>query len=99
MVKAEKSPRIPSKRQPRASEPLELRLTVRLKFGDSAADSVTMMDDRRIPMVDSVFKSRQRILRAFALLLVKAAAAQPKIAREILPWLRLVKRGGRRLAR
>jgi len=96
MVNAQKSPRILAKRPLRNREPLEVRLTVQFKFGEEAEDVVKMMDDRRIPMVDSVFKSRQRIVRAFALLLVKAASLQPKVAKEIVPLLKFVARRGKR---
>jgi hypothetical protein len=75
--------------------PLEVRMTVRFNFGDTPEDAVTVMDDRRVPMVDNVFESRDRILRGFTSLLVRASVAQPKVAKELLPILKLLP-GGRR---
>lgn len=76
-------------------EPLEVRMTVRFNFGDAPEEAVTVMDDRRVPMVGSVFESRDRILRGFTGLLVRASVAQPKVARELIPILKLFP-GGRR---
>jgi hypothetical protein len=81
-------------RRRKQREPLEVRLTMRFNFGDSPEDSVTVMDDRRVPMVGSVFESRDRIIRGFTVLLLKAGAAQPKVARELVPLLRLLKLPG-----
>lgn len=83
-------------RRRRQREPLEVRLTMRFNFGDAPEDVVTVMDDRRVPMVGSVFESRDRIIRGFTVLLLKASAAQPKVARELIPLLRLLKLPGRR---
>jgi hypothetical protein len=82
-------------RRRRAQEPLEVRMTMRFNFGERPEDAVTVMDDRRIPMVGSVFDSRDRILRGFAALLVRASVSQPKVAKELFPILRLLP-GGRR---
>jgi|GEM_PF-917995 len=92
MPKTRSISEIATRRQQRASEPLEVRLTVRFKFGQEADDVVTMMNNRAVPMVGSVFKSRDRIVRSFVRLLMRAGAAQPKVARELLPLLRLLKR-------
>ena len=74
-----------------------MRLTVRVKFGDADDDTVTMMDDRSVPMVDSVFKYRDRILRGLSVILVKAAAAQPRIGRELAPLVAKIGPAARRL--
>lgn len=73
--------------------PLEVRLTMRFKFGDEPDDVITMMDDRAVPMVDSVFRNRDRIVRTFVRLLVKAGMAQPRVARELFPVAKLLRRG------
>jgi hypothetical protein len=77
-------------RRRRAQEPLEVRMTVRFNFGETPEDAVTVMNDRRIPMVGSVFESRDRILRGFTTLLVRASMTQPKVAKELFPLLRLL---------
>jgi hypothetical protein len=82
----------PAPRRPRP--PLDVHLTVRFRFGEEASDQVTVMDDRRIPMVDSVFKSRDRIVRGFVALLLKTGMTQPKVARELFPVLKFLRRKG-----
>jgi hypothetical protein len=77
-------------------EPLEVRMTVRFNFGDTPDEAVTVMDDRRVPMVGSVFESRDRILRGFTGLLMRASVAQPKVAKELFPLLKLLPGGRRR---
>ncbi len=80
------------RRSTRSQPPLEVRLSMKVNFGAEPGESVTLMSDRRIPMVSSVFENRDRILRSFALLLVRASMAQPKVVREVFPALRLVGR-------
>ncbi len=77
-------------RRRRAQEPLEVRMTVRFNFGETPDDAVTVMNDRRVPMVGSVFESRDRILRGFTTLLVRASMTQPKVAKELFPLLKLL---------
>jgi hypothetical protein len=77
-------------RRRREREPLEVRMTMRFNFGDGPEEAVTVMDDRRVPMVGSVFESRDRILRAFTVLLLRSGMSQPKVAKELIPLLRLL---------
>lgn len=81
---------IAKRRRRRLAEPLQLRLSLRYRFGDDPGDAVTVMDDRLVPMVDSVFKHRDRILRALATTMVRAGATQPKVLKELLPVIRLL---------
>lgn len=76
----------------RKKTPVDVDLTLRFRFGDEVEDVVTVMDDRRVPLVGSVFDSRDAILRGFTRLLVKLSVTQPKIARELVPALRLFTR-------
>ena len=79
-------------RRKRLREPLDVGLTVKFKFGEEPEDSVTVINDRRVPMVESVFKNRDRIMKSFVSLLVKTGLSQPKVAREIFPAVRLLKK-------
>jgi len=83
-------------RRLREREPLEVRMTMRFNFGDTPEEAVTVMDDRRVPMVGSVFESRDRILRTFTVLLMRTGMAQPKVAKELIPLLRLLPGVGRK---
>jgi hypothetical protein len=78
-------------RRKRLQEPLDVAVTVKFKFGDEPEDAVTVMKGRSVPMVDSVFKNRDRIIKSFVGLLVKTGLNQPKVARELFPALRLFK--------
>jgi hypothetical protein len=79
-------------RRRRAEHPLEVNLSLRFKFGDEPDEVVTVMDGRRVPMVGSLFDSRDRILRGFTMTLMRAGMSQPKVARELFPVLRLLGR-------
>lgn len=76
----------------RKREPLQVELTVRFKFGETPEDSVTVLDQQKIPMVNSVFDNRDRILRAFAGLLLKTGLRQPRLAGELIPIARLLRK-------
>jgi len=90
VAKTAKSPALkPSKKKP---EPLEVRLTLSYKFGDEADDSVTIMNNRAVPMVNSVFDNRDRILRGLVVTLLKAGASQPKVMREVFPAIKVLKK-------
>jgi len=71
-------------RRSRRSEPLDIHLTVSLKFGEAPDDTLTMINDRRVPMAGSLLENRDRILRGFSKLLLRAAAMQPRLALELL---------------
>ena len=68
----------------RSREPLEIDLTVKMNFGDRASEAVTLIDDRRVPLVGSVFENRDRIAREFVKLLVRAGAHPTSVRR----WFR-----------
>lgn len=80
----------PKKRR-REPQPLDVSLTVRFNFGETPEEALTVIDDRRIPMVGSVFANRDRIIRGFVSLLLKTGLRDAKVARKILglrPWRR-----------
>lgn len=78
------------RRRRRSKEPLEVELTVSFRFGEEAEDWVTPIRQRKLPMVNSVFASRDRILRAFVSLMLKTGLSTPKVAAQILPAARLL---------
>ncbi len=88
---ARRSKRRTRKHEPRLrkGDPLEVELTVSFKFGDEPGDIKTPIRDRRVPMVDSVFKSRDRIIKTFVGLLVKTGLSTPKVAAQIWPITRI----------
>lgn len=64
-------------RRSRKRDPLEVVLTFKMNFGDGPADTLTLVDERRVPLVGSVFENRDRIAREFLRLLVKAGLRRP----------------------
>lgn len=78
-----------AKRQPK---PVEVELTVRFNFGKTPEEAITVVDQQRIPMVNSVFESRDRILRGFAGLLIKTGLKQPGVARELFPVMKMLRK-------
>lgn len=78
-----------SRRKPQPEQPLNVELTVQFRFGDAPEECVTVMDQRRVPMVNSVFHYRDRIMRQMGVLMVKAGMSQPKVVRELMPLLRM----------
>lgn len=79
-------------KETRADEPLDIDLTVSFRFGDEPGDKVTMIDNRRVPMVGNVFEQRDAMVRGFVRLLLKAGITQPKVLGEIVPALKLIRR-------
>jgi len=79
----------PERTPRRVKPPLEVRLSLKVRFGADADESVVLMQDRRVPMVNSVFENRDRILRSFTMLLLRASMTQPKVMGEVFPALRL----------
>ncbi len=68
----------------RRKEPLDVVLTLKLNFGDSPGDALTLIEDRRVPLVGSVFENRDRIAREFLRLLLKTGSRQPSVLRTLM---------------
>jgi hypothetical protein len=62
---------------------MDVILTLKVNFGDHPGDAVTLVEERRVPLVGSVFENRDRIAREFLKLLM-LAARQPRALRRIL---------------
>lgn len=78
--------RVPrAERRLKKGEPLEVELSVSFKFGEAPDDLVTPINARKVPMVDSVFRNRDRIMRQFAALLFKTGLSSPKVVGRMLP--------------
>lgn len=85
-----------ARRTRREQEPLAVELSLTVRFGDEPEESVTVMNQRKVPMVNSVFHYRDRILRQMSLLIFRAGMTQPKVVRELFPLLRSVGAGRKR---
>lgn len=80
------------KSRKKTREPVDLRLSFVVRTGDDPEDSLTVLDEKEIKMVDSVFKYRDKSQRFLALTLVRVAATNKKVMQEIVPALRLLNR-------
>ena len=63
---------------------MDVILTLKINFGDSPGDALTLIEERNVPLVGSVFDNRDRIAREFLRLLLMAGARQPKVLRSML---------------
>jgi hypothetical protein len=68
----------------RREPPLEVELTVVMNLGDGPQDAITLVEDRRVPLVGSVFENRDRIARGFLRLLARSPLRSPDVLRRIL---------------
>lgn len=82
----------PRKSRRKLREPLDVRVTFKINFGSEPADAVTVMHERRVPMVNSVFEHRDRIIRTFAMSLMRVGLAQPTVVREVFPAMKLLRK-------
>lgn len=84
----------------RRREPLKVELNVVVKTGDDPEDRVTIVDDREVPMVGSVFEYRDRIMRFSVGMIWRVVATSPAVYREVVPgmfhYLNTLRRGRER---
>ena len=92
MIAKTKGDKMQEKRSTRKKEPVDVNLTVKFNFGAEPEDAITVLNDVRVPMVDSVFTHRDRIVRGFVSLLLKGGLKSPAVTREIFPIVKFLKR-------
>ena len=63
---------------------MEVILTLKVNFGSHPGDAMTLIEERKVPLVGSVFDNRDRIAREFLRLLLMAGARQPRVLRKML---------------
>lgn len=68
----------------RRQPPLEVVLTFKMNFSHRPEDALTLIKNRRLPLVGSVFQNRDRIARGMVRLLITASARQPQVWRGVL---------------
>ena len=71
----------------REVEPLQVNLSVAVRFGEDEDERVVLMDDQELRMVGSIFRYRDKIARYLVSALAKAAMLQPKVAAKLFPKL------------
>lgn len=63
----------------RKKKPLDIRLTMRVRFGDQPEEQVTVVNDRRLKLVGSAFQYRDRAINFLVYEVLRAGARQPKV--------------------
>lgn len=71
----------------RRREPLEIELNLVVKTGDDPEDCVTILNQRTVPMIGSIFKYRDRITRFSLRMVWQVVAKSPAAYREVVPGL------------
>lgn len=90
---ANKSTRVrPRRRKP---EPLDVRMSFTVRTGEEPDDVVTIMDEKELKMVGSVFQYRAQAARFLAMTLVKVAATNRKVFSQVMPGLKNIVRSRR----
>lgn len=80
-------------------DPLEVNLSLVIRTGPDPVDQFTIMNNRKIPMVGSVFEYRNRIQRFVIRALLKVASSSPAVYREVAPGLVALMAGKRKSAK
>lgn len=69
----------------RKKKPLDVRLTMRVRFGESEDEQVTVVDDRRLKLIGSAFQYRDRAVNFLVYEVLRAGARQPKVYGSLAP--------------
>jgi hypothetical protein len=69
----------------REKKPLDIRLTMRVRFGEQPDEQVTVVNDRRLKLVGSVFQYRDRAINFLVYEVLRAGARQPKVYGGLAP--------------
>jgi hypothetical protein len=69
----------------REKKPLDIRLTMRVRFGEQPEEQVTVVNNRRLRLVGSAFKYRDRAVNFLVYEVLRAGARQPKVYGGLAP--------------
>lgn len=76
---------MPSILRRREKKPLDVRLTMRVRFGQEPHEEVTVVNDRRLKLVGSAFKYRDKAINFVVYEVLRAGARQPKVYGGLAP--------------
>ncbi len=69
----------------REKKPLNIRLSMRVRFGAAPDEQVTVVNDRRLKLVGSAFQYRDRAINFLVYEVLRAGARQPKVYGGLAP--------------
>jgi hypothetical protein len=72
-------------RSRREKKPVDIRLTMRVKFGQAPEDTVVVVDNRRLKLVGSAFQYRDRAINYFVYQVLRAGSRKPRIYGRFAP--------------
>lgn len=73
------------RRTRREKKPVDIRLTMRVKFGTEPEDIVTVVDNRRLKLIGSAFKYRDKAISFFVYQVLRAGARKPRVYGRFAP--------------
>jgi hypothetical protein len=74
-------------RRRRRREPLQVHLSMVVRTGPDPEDQLTLLNNRKLYMLGSVFEYRARMQRFLVAGLLRVATTSPRVYREIAPGL------------
>lgn len=69
----------------RNKKPLDVRLTMRVRFGEQEDEKVTVVNNRRLKLIGSAFQYRDRAINFMVYEVLRAGARQPKVYGSLAP--------------
>lgn len=69
----------------REKKPLDVRLTMRVRFGAEPDEQVTVVNDRRLRLIGSAFKYRDQAINFVVYQVLRAGVRQPKVYGGLAP--------------
>lgn len=76
---------MPSILRRRAKKPLDIRLTMRVRFGEQPDEQVTVVNNRQLKLVGNAFKYRDQAINFVVYEVLRAGARQPKVYGGLAP--------------
>lgn len=69
----------------RKTKPLDIHLTMRVRFGERPGDQVTVVENRKLKMIGSVFQYRDQAMNFLVYQMLRAGVRQPRVYGEMAP--------------
>jgi hypothetical protein len=72
-------------RPKREKKPVDIRLTMRVKFGKTTDDVITVVDNRRLKLIGSAFQYRDRAISFVVYQILRAGSRRPRVYGRFAP--------------
>ena len=71
--------------QKRQKKPVDIRLTMRVKFGDKADDVITVVNGRHLKLIGNAFQYRDRAISFLVYQILRAGSRKPRVYGHFAP--------------